>query len=313
MGPPTTLPWWSAGSLHVDGAVIATTMRQIVARGGTTILGRATRHGSTWEIVRGRRLVELSTLPAGAPPMLSANGRFAAWTTSVDTHRYNLYEADTAFTVTAYDVRSGTVTGATVIESRTSCCDGGGSVYVAGIDNDGTVVLIRYDRPGRVIAWRPGRDPVDVRGIRNAITLTFGDQWPGGVSFQAAGVGDSSGPAVFARVMPGGGLSRRGRVPQAQGGVWSPDGTSYAYRPFTKFADYPPEVWSHGRQVRLHAHDAIGIVGWEDRHSVIVLATSSASRLARRGKTLLRCDVRSGRCEQAGPVLHGAILPDLPF
>jgi hypothetical protein len=313
VGPGTSLPWWSAGYLHVDGGLFPTTMRRIVTSGGTTIVGRQTREGSSWEIVRGGRLVELSRPGSGAEPVLSANGRYAAWTTSVDTHRYNLYEADTTFTVTAYDVGSGTVTGATVIESRTSCCDGGGSVYAAGIDNDGTVVLIRYDVPGRVVAWLPGRDPVDVRGIRDATTLTFGDQWPGGVSFQQAGVGDSSGPAVFARVMPGGGLSRRGRVPQAQGGVWSPDGASYAYRPFTKFADYPPEVWSHGRQVRLQAHDAIGIVGWEDRHSVIVLAKSPASRLARRGKTLLRCDARSGRCEQAGPVLHGAILPDLAF
>jgi hypothetical protein len=314
VGPPTTLAWWSAGYLHVDGGLFPTTMRRIVARGGTTIVGRETPVRSTWMVVRGGKLVELlSTRGPGVQPVLSPNGRHAAWVTSVDTHRYTRYEADTDFTVTAYDVRSGTVTGATVIESRTSCCDGGGVVSVAGIDNDGTVVIIRYDRPGRVIAWRPGRGPVDVRGIRDATTLTFGDQWPGGVSFQVAGVDDSSGPAVFARVRPGGGLSRRGRVPQAQGGLWSPDGTSYAVQPFTKFAEYPPEVWLHGRRMRLHVHDFIGIVGWEDRRSVIVLSKTSGPRVARRSSTLMRCDARSGRCEQAGPVLHGAILPDLPF
>jgi len=196
-----------------------------------------------------------------------------------------------------------------VITSRTKCCDASGVVSIAGIDNDGNVVLFRYAVPGRVIAWRPGRDAVDVRGIRNASTLDLADQWPSGVSFQT--VGDSSGPAVFGRLASGGAMTRVGRVPQAQGGLWSPDGTSYAYQPFSNFSKHTPEVWSHGTRVKLQVHGFIGIVGWETRRSVIVLSKASGPGLARRTATLLRCDATSGRCEQAGPALHDAILPDL--
>jgi hypothetical protein len=40
------VPWSSGGALHVSGRTIPTPMRQVVFRGGTTIVGRATRYGS---------------------------------------------------------------------------------------------------------------------------------------------------------------------------------------------------------------------------------------------------------------------------
>jgi hypothetical protein len=284
-------------------------MRQVVARGGTTIAGRATQGGSHWMILRGARLVELfSTRSSGAHPVLSADGRFAAWTTSVDTHRYSEYEAETTFTVTAYDVGAGRVTGTTTVASRTFCCDGGGVVVVAGVDNDGAVVLARYSDQGWL--WRAGSDPVPLTGPVRLRGLTGLDQWPGGVSWTTGA--SSADPAAYARVSARGSTRRLGRVPVSQGGVWSPDGTAYVFQPFSKLSRSPAIVWSHGTRVRLRDAGVGGIVGWESRHSVVLYQRGRHGRPALRPAVLVRCDARTGDCEQAGPAIADAYLPRPP-
>ncbi len=307
VGLPSTLPWWSAGRLHVGDVTIATAMRRIITRGGTTLVGRETTHGSTWLILRGDRLVPLvTTHPSATQPVLSADGLHAAWTTSRVIRRINRFDADQAFTVTAYDVSRGAVVGSTVIRSGTACCAGDGAIDVAGVDNDGTVVIEKYADRGWT--WRPGGRPVEL-DASVARGLGFADQWPHGVSWTTGGSSDD--PAAYAWASPDGTLRRIGRVPQSQGGLWSPDGTAYAYQPFSKFALYPPVVWSRHHRVRLHVRHAVGVLAWEGSHSVILLAASTGSGAARRSATLVRCDATSGACEQAGPALQHAVLPDL--
>lgn len=304
VGPPPEIPWWSHGKLHLEEGVIRTPMRQIVARGGTTIVGRATQHGSTWMVLRGDGLADLlSTRSLGVRPVLSANGLFAAWTTSVVTHRYNEFDAETTFTVTAYDVGRGTVTGATVIDSRTACWDGDGVIDVAGVDNDGTVVVARYS--DRVWTWRPGGHPAELIERVRPRDLPGNDQWPGGVSWTTTGT--SSDPAVFAQVSTTGEVTRVGRVPQTQGGQWSPDGTSYAYDPYSKLGGPRPVVWRDGNRQTLHAPRGASVLAWESRHRVLLILGGDLDAPTLR---IERCWVSDGRCEQAGPPLHHARLPE---
>jgi hypothetical protein len=258
-------------------------------------------------VVRGQRLVELfSTRALGAHPVLSANGRFAAWATYVDTHRYNLYEADTTFTVTAYDVRRGGVIGTTELGSHTFCCDGGGVISVSGVDNDGAVILARYS--DRAWSWRPGREPVQLSGPVKLRGVSGIDPWPGGVSWTSGS--SSSDPAVYARVSPSGRTVPLGRVPVSQDGIWSPDGASYAYQPFSTLGRRRAMVWSLGSRVRLHARHVGGIVGWESRRSVVLVTRGSHGRPGMRPAVLIRCHVATGDCEQAGPPIRGAQLPE---
>ena len=274
-------------------------MRRIVARGGTTIVGRATQHGSTWLILRGDRLVPLlSTHELGVEPVLSANGLHVAWTTSRTLHRYDRYTSDRAFTVTAYDVQPGRRVGTTVVESRVTCCDAGGVIEVAGVDNDGTVLLDRlYDR---LLAWRPGHEAVLATGALHPHAVTGNDPWPGGVSWSTTG--DSGGPAAFGPVDASGSTTRVGRVPQGQGGIWGPHGAAYVYQPITKIGDPLPVVWWADRRVRLRVHHVETLVGWESARSVVV-------RTGHRPTVLFRCDARTGRCEQAGPARPRVVLP----
>jgi len=301
IGPPPEIAWWSRGVLHVDEGTIPTRMAQVVWRGGTTIIGRATSHGSTWRIVRGDGLTDLySTRSPGSHPALSANGRYAAWATSVDTRRLSDLEADTRYTVTAYDVGRGRVIDTTRLDSRTYCCDGGGVIEVVGVDADGSVVLARYS--DRAWIWRPGSSPVQLTGGVRTRAVVGNDPWPGGVSWT---VGSGSGdPAAFGRPSPNGVVTRMGRVPQSQDGIWSPDGASYAYPPAVKERRARPVLWSGGRRRTLQAPPGAWPVAWESNGRVILAARNHDASIR-----VVRCWVSDGRCEQAGPRLRHARLP----
>jgi hypothetical protein len=302
-GAPPQVPWWSQGVLHVSEGTIPTRMRQVVARGGTTVIGRATSHGSTWRILRGDGLTDLyATRSLGSRPVLSANGRYAAWVTSVDTRRINDFEADTTFAVTAYDVGRGRVTGTTQLDSHTYCCDGGGVIDVVGVDAGGSVVLARYSDAAWI--WRPGFDPVRLSGDVRTGAVAGNDAWPGGVSWT---VGDASDdPAAFGRVGPDGVVTRVGRVPQSQDGLWSPDGSSYVYAPAVKERRVRPVVWSGGHRQALHAPRGAAPVAWESRGRVVLVVGNLDHSIR-----LVRCWAGDGRCEQAGPPLRHAEVPEL--
>jgi hypothetical protein len=303
------LPWWSAGRLHVRDAVIATTMRRIVTRGGTTLAGRMTGHGSTWRIVRDGRLVLLvATRSPYVRPLVSANGRHVAWVTGRTLRRVDRYRSDALFTVTAYDVSSGQRVSTTDLRSRTRCCDQGGVIGMLAVANDGSVLVQRNDNVSW--AWRPGESPIRLRARAQARlrSVVGGDQWPGGVTWLTTD--DGAGPAAYGRIDSSGALVRLGRLPQAFAGLWSPDGTSYVYQPFGKGADHAPVVWTRAGRVRLHVRRPARIIGWESVRSVIVSVSPRGLHPHARVAVLVRCDARTGACERAGDPIRGATLPD---
>ena len=300
VGAPTTLPWWSAGRLHLDGRTIRTPLREIVSRGGTTLIGRTGQHGSTWRLVRGTRQVTLISTPERyVEPVVSANGHHLAWVESHEIRRFDRYTTAVVFTFHAYDVRRGRQVGTTRVESRVTCCDAGGVHQVAGVDNDGTVLLDRlYDR---LLVWRPDRAAVLASGALHPRAVTGNDQWPGGVSWLATQ--DGAGPAAYGMTDAAGVTTRIGRVPQGPGGLWGRGGRAYVYRPYSEAPDGPAAVvWWADRRVRLRAPARARIVGWESARSVIL-------RAGRRPTVLIRCDAGTGRCEQAGAPLRDPVLP----
>lgn len=304
-GLPTTLPWWSAGRLHAEGGVVATPLRQIVTAGGTTVVGRTTGVRSTWQILRGDRLVPLVARPeGGVTPVVSANGLHIAWVTSRALRRIDRFRSEALFTVTAYDVTTGRRT-ATDLRSRIECCDQGGVIGVLGVTNDGVVLVHRDD--DLTWAWRPGRDPVPVHGQARLRSVIGGGQWPGGATWLTTS--DGAGPAAYGRVDASGALVRLGRLPQAFGGLWSPDGRRFAFQPYGRPRAHAPFVWSGGRLRTLQVRHAARIVGWESPRSVVYLAGAPGRRSPRHPATLIRCDARTGSCEQAGPPIPAAVLP----
>jgi hypothetical protein len=303
LGSPPRIPWWSHGRLHVEEGVIRTPLRQVVARGGTVIFGRATQQGSHWVIQREVNAVGLlSSTSSRVHPVLSANGLHAAWTTSVATHRDDPYEADTAFTITAYDVGRDRVVGSTVLESHTQCCDAGGVIEVANVDNDGSVVIGRY--ADRAWIWRPGHAPARLTGDVRPRGISGNDQWPDGVSWTTGDGSDD--PAAFGWVTPDGVVTRVGRVPQSQGGLWSPHGTSYAYPPVHTERKTEPVVWRDGGHRVLQAPRGAWPIAWESERRVLLVDGDLDASIG-----LVRCWVGDGRCEPAGPPLRRARLPDM--
>jgi hypothetical protein len=299
LGPPAAIAWWWTGRLHLpDGRTIRTPLHVVAERGGTTLVGRSDEGGSRWRLVRGHRLVTLVRAAQPVEPVLSSDGRHLAWTTERTLRTLDRYRSVAAFTTTAYDVTSGRQIGTTVRSSRVQCCDAGGVVGVLTVDNDGTVVLQRDYR--QLWAWRPGHAPVALHGPVARFAAAPDDQWPGGVTWFRTG--DGAGPAASARVTRSGEVVRVGAPGQAILGLWSPDGASYAFRPFVEAERLPWVVWSGGRQVRLRVPRRAQLVAWESAGSVVL-------RVGRRPTTLIRCDGGTGACEQAGRPLAHAVLP----
>ncbi len=154
MGAPTTLPWWSAGRLHLDGRDDPDPATRDRVPGRYHPVGRTAQHGSTWRLVRGTRQVTLISTPEPyVEPVVSANGHHLAWVESHAIRRFDRYTTAVVFTFHAYDVSAGPAGRDDEVESRVTCCDAGGVYQVAGVDNDGTVLLDRlYDR---LLVWRP--------------------------------------------------------------------------------------------------------------------------------------------------------------
>ncbi|HEY2877145.1 hypothetical protein [Nocardioides sp.] len=300
VGDPPRIPWWSRGLLHVDGRTIRTPLSRVVAAGPTTLVGDDSDHGSTWSRVVGRRLVLLfATTSQAVVPSVSADGDHVAWVSSHELERYDENTTRTAFTVVEYDVRRAHRIGSTTMTTRVTCCDADGVVRAIGVDTDGAVVLDVVG--GSSWLWRPGRPPVHVP-LPHDQWLDGSDQWPHGIMFTLRS--DGAGPAAFARVDWRGHLRRVGRVPVASLGIWSPDGTTYAYLP--KAPGARARVWTASGARPLAAPRNAQVLAWESPTSVLLFSGD----LDIAPVQVVRCDTSTGTCERAGVPLRHAHLPE---
>jgi hypothetical protein len=298
---PPTIPWWSHGRLHVGGRTIRTDDRRLVSRGGTTLIGSASGTHSHWSLVTAQGLRTLVDADTGyVDPVPSADGSHVAWVTDRILRRIDDFHTVMRFTVHDYDVEHGSAATTSMV-SHVACCDASGAIQVGGTDDDGTVVLWRdYDR---VWLWHPGHPGRAWETVRIADAERVGDPWPDGLTWGTTG--DEYGPAAYGTVTAHGSLRRVGRLPQLGGGLWSPHGSAYAFTRFDKGGIQPIRVWRGGHTRRLRAPEGVQLVGWESPTSVIVVLGGAGDGDLYPSAQPVRCDVATGACAKAGPVLRG--------
>lgn len=301
-GPDTSLPWWSGGELHLGDRVLPTGHDQVVAAGGTTLVGdiyvSGFDHLSTWWCVTRDGLVRLVTSTTTLiEPAVSPDGTLVAWPQPLGPHRrlLVLWSVPREHAVDGLPLR---------VHSA-----GGGEVVVRGVDSRGQVF---FDTGGPLRVWRPGQPSKVVRGISGGLDEVHA--YHDGITWQAR-ANDSPGPfpTSYGRVDQRGRIHDSGTLPN--GSLWSPDGEAYAF-----VGDYhrsgvvraaPDQVWvadalhSHVRRMRLPTRVSYQLVAWESPQSVVVAVRRDTGKPLRGSDLptqvqLLRCDVGTGACDTAG-------------
>lgn len=300
-GAASSLPWWSDGELHVGTRTISTTHREVRYAGGTTVVGDEHRRGNTWHSawwwVNGRKLVPLLDSARGVvEPVISADGSWIAWSEPL---------GPTLRRLVLWSVPAERVVGTLRVPVHVTCCDQSGELFVAGIDRGSRVVYSRLG--GALELWKPGRRPIKVRGVDPAFIGP--QQWPRGVQWQVRGQAFGDLDVAFATVDSAGHVHRAGTVPADQRGLWSPDGSMWAYPGLADGsapAKTPPDrIWvtdvetHQRRELRLRDVADYRLVAWDSPSSVILAATEQPSPSDGRLR-LVRCDAGTGRCEGAG-------------
>jgi hypothetical protein len=322
IGEPTAYPWWDDGVLHVGTTTIATPMRRILSRGGTTVVGRRVGSaGAAWYLVDGDQLRPLASSRFPLDPVISPDGSTIAWADQLGYREQSRLTGRARYRVVVYDTARRRRIGTLNRTEHVVCCDAGGSLFILGITLDRQVLMTSLGRA--TFAWVPGQAPVRLRGRRGAQVESGG--WPQGVTWQGGG---------YLFYLPGryGTIDRRGRIhpvgtmPIDQLGVWSAEGTAFAY-PGIGDGSSPMKQPLHHQWVRtIDSKDAVelrvparpysSILAWESADEVIVELRQPYGHPAaafRPGRVaLLRCSAVSGDCERIadGPT-RNAVLPDI--
>ena len=296
LGPATSLAWWQAGTLHTGGTTLRTTLHELAARAGTTVIGSGWSYPgrrSTADLVRGTKLVRLPIAGHIRGPEISADGHWIAWLDERETrlaedldrvrYRLVLYDATTRHVVADHrETRE--------VEHE----DGIGGLWLVSVANTGQVLFTSDDGP-RVLA--PGRDPVKVKG--HLPQLRDWDGWPLGITaFRSRGGADRG---LFGTV------SRRGRfhhvgTTTSGYGKWSAAGDGFAFDvqgvfKTTHWVDRP----GAGTTVQLGLpadREQLSVVGWDGPGSVLFYDPYGETT------QFLRCDAATGACQrvEGGPV-----------
>lgn len=294
MGAPTTLPWWQRGQLHLGETVIATRRSDIVSRNGTTVVavdeGRRSDGQAMWFLVDGERLEQLPMRTRGSQPLISADGRWLAWK-EVRAPRTEAYRRVERYRVVLYDVERQVI--ASSFRDRRSVAweDGIHGIWLRTLSNQGRLVLHQGSDGVKVLSPR-GR-PVRFGGphVGNGVDL---DGWPGGTTLWRS----QSAASVYGVVARSGSFERVGRFTVSWSGLWSADGSAYAY------TDYDAEETAYwvrpldGESVQLITPSDVRefrIVGWESADAVILWYFDDYSSTPE--SRLIRCSTTTGACE----------------
>ena len=286
-GPATTVPFWDDGVLHVGERTVDLPEMQLAWSGGTTLVGLAQARGSVWSLVDGDGTVPVAESDGLLEPVLSADGSKVAWSSHLDENTRELG---------VWDVATRTLIATRTLDVQVVCCDGGGDIYVLGVMDDGRVF---FHDTRSTYAWRPGAAPVKVMGLGG---LPYSPAWPGGgVMYQGRGATIFETPGVFGSVDERGRFHRVGRTATDQLGMWSPDGTAYAYLGDDLGVSNPKgeEVlgvwveWPTGRtepvRMGLPTDRRWEVVAWEDAdHVVLTTGTTEGPPTCRAASTPVR-------------------------
>lgn len=321
-GPPTSVPWWKAGVLHVDGAQIPTPLKVLVFRGGTTVIGRSSvDSGASWFLVSDGELVPLVASQSPVVPEVSPDGSRVVWVEETARQRLGTYRSRVSYRVVAYDVAARQQVDALERTEVVECCDASGSLVVLGIDDAGRVLMTSLGRATAL--WTPGGGYLELRGPE--AELLMGDMWPRGVSWQEQGHGIMDLFGGYGTVADDGTVRQVGTMPDDQRGRWSDDGAAYAY-PGNVDGEAPAKdvldhVWvqridaEKPVELRLPPEPSFEIVAWESADAVLLQARQPYGEPGDHEPGLVglvRCDASSGDCERVADSPNGrAVLPDV--
>jgi hypothetical protein len=290
VGAPTTLPWWQHGRLHVGDTVIETKRNDIASRNGTTVVGSdADRRGgqpTTWSLVRGDRLAPLPMRAKADQPLISADGHWVAWL-EVRAPRTDAYKRIERYRVVLYDARAHRVANTLRDRRLVAWEDGGNGIWIRTLSDSGRLLLTQGNDGVKVLS--PRGVPVDFGGPGGSGLSV--DGWPlGTTTFR----GHSS-RSVYGTVSRAGRFDEAGSFALSFAGLWSADGSGYAYEHDGAYAvrtldgatvalDVPEDV------------DGLRVVGWESDTSVVLWSFDDWT--AEMTSRLVRCSTTSGACEQ---------------
>jgi hypothetical protein len=194
--------------------------------------------------------------------------------------------------VVLYDAVSHHVVNSFRDRRRVAWEDGINAIWLRTLSNQGRLVLSQGSDGVRVLSAN-GR-PVSFTGpqVGNGADV---DGWPGGTTVYRW----KSETSLYGEVGRHGDFDRAGRFTVAFSGLWSPDGTHYAYDhegPDTTTYWVRPLA---GASVRLDVPQEpqeFDIVGWDSPDSVVLWFFDDYS--ADRVSLLVRCSATTGACEQ---------------
>ncbi|GAA5134896.1 hypothetical protein GCM10023339_72170 [Alloalcanivorax gelatiniphagus] len=305
MGAPTTLPWWQGGQLRVGDTVLATGRSDIVSRNGTTVLGadegRRTEGRGAWFLVDGGRLERLPMRTSARQPLVSADGRWLAWS-EVRAPRTQAYKRVERYRVVLYDVERRAVANSLRDRRAVAREDGINGIRLRTLSNQGRLVLDQGSAGVKVLS--PQGRPVRFDGPRGNDSVGL-DGWPGGTTLWRS----KSETSTYGTVARNGSFEQAGRFTVSWTGLWSADGNAYAY---TDHASNQNEYWVRpldGASVRLSTPSDVRefrVVGWESADAVILWSFDDYS--ATPSSLLVRCSTTTGACER----VPGGPLPGSP-
>lgn len=292
-GAAPDIPYWSKGVYHLGDYQRPMTMPSIWSMNGTSLVDVPTRHGRTQiYLVNGQHLVPL-TSSASSWPVISSDGRLAAWKTAGE---------GTLIRLVLWDLTTNQQVATQQFEPHPHCCEA--PVSPVGIDGQGRVYVWDGGIPQ---IWDPSVHRVqEVTGVSEPTRSGMS-----GVSIDGPIFADFStfadkedARSIFGTVDAGGVFHRLGRFP-AQRDVWSPDGRYVAYQPINGSV----VVRNTATRARVSLGLPLGgatLSVWEDATHLLVTMTSA-------GHTYwLRCDVVNGEAEVAAvlPKDHHLVLPN---
>lgn len=284
-GSPPGVPYLQDGSLHVDGATIATSADQVLAAGSTVLVGRVGQVHASWWLLAGRRLVPVPALDGIFTPQLSPSGDLLAWTSFPDarTTRVTAWSPGTQREVDHVDLDA----------PYAACCGGGQEVEIYGIDGRDTVY---FSQSSGFQAWRPrAGEPHRLTGADAVMQIA-----PTGPMVQSDGIG------LLGKVDDQGHWSKVADLPTDQSATWSPDGALMAYagdeHGDVLFKQAPTDAWvldvAGGRKTRLvlPAGVTADALTFESDEHLLVDAFFLPEV-----HDVLRCSTADGRCERTLP------------
>jgi len=299
VGSPTTVPWWQHRRLHIGDTVIRTRRSAIASRVGTTVVAtsedRRMGQPAIWYLVAGKRLQRLPMLTRADTPLISANGHWLAWleVRAPDTTAYRRIER---YRVVVYNVARHRITNRFRDRRLVEWEDGINGIWLRTLSNTGRLVLSRGSDGVKVLP--PHGRLVRFGGpqVGNSAQV---DGWPRGTTVFRSGATRS----VYGRVSRLGQFDQVGEFTVSFSGIWSADGSAYAY---TDYDTPSPTYWVRplaGPSLQLDVPtDVPGyrIVGWESPDAVLLWYFNDYS--SQPASRLLRCSTSVGSCER---VPHG--------